>query len=63
MIAELLFYEWEKFHLFVVVICLSLIVLRTLTGHKSSAKSVDFHPFGDYVTSGSLDTNIKVMVA
>lgn len=41
---------------------ISFAVLRTLTGHKSSAKSVDFHPYGDYVTSGSLDTNIKVYV-
>ena len=35
-------------------------VVRTLTGHKSSIKSLDFHPYGEFVASGSLDTNLKV---
>ena len=35
-------------------------VVRTLTGHKSSIKCLDFHPYGDFVASGSLDTNLKV---
>ena len=35
-------------------------VIRTLTGHKSSIRSLDFHPYGDYAASGSLDFNIKV---
>ena len=35
-------------------------VMRTLTGHKSSVRSLDFHPYGDYAASGSLDCNIKV---
>ena len=34
--------------------------MRTLTGHKSSIRSLDFHPYGDFVASGSMDTNIKV---
>jgi len=37
-------------------------VLRTLTGHKASVRSMDFHPYGDYVATGSLDTNIKVRI-
>lgn len=35
-------------------------VVRTLAGHKSGIRSLDFHPYGDYVASGSLDCNIKV---
>ena len=37
-------------------------VVRTLTGHKSNIRSLDFHPYGDFVASGSLDTNIKVCI-
>ena len=40
------------------VVCFA--VIRTLTGHKSNIRSLDFHPYGDFVASGSLDTNIKV---
>ena len=35
-------------------------VTRTFTGHRSNCVSVDFHPFGDFFASGSLDTNLKV---
>ena len=35
-------------------------VIRTLTGHRSTCTSIDFHPFGDYFASGSLDTTLKV---
>ena len=35
-------------------------VIRTLTGHRSSCLSVDFHPFGEFFASGSLDTSVKV---
>ncbi|NXT22263.1 KTNB1 protein, partial [Syrrhaptes paradoxus] len=35
-------------------------VLRTLLGHKANICSLDFHPFGSFVASGSLDTNIKL---
>ena len=38
-----------------------ILVVRTLTGHKSNIKSLEFHPYGDFVASGSLDTNIKVL--
>ena len=34
--------------------------MRTLTGHKSNIRSLNFHPYGDFVASGSLDSNIKV---
>lgn len=35
-------------------------VVRTLTGHRSNCISVDFHPFGEFFASGSLDTNLKI---
>uniref|UniRef100_A0AAZ3R5C7 Katanin p80 WD40 repeat-containing subunit B1 n=1 Tax=Oncorhynchus tshawytscha TaxID=74940 RepID=A0AAZ3R5C7_ONCTS len=35
-------------------------VLRTLMGHKANICSLDFHPFGEYLASGSMDTNIKL---
>uniref|UniRef100_A0A8C9S4Q2 Katanin p80 WD40 repeat-containing subunit B1 n=1 Tax=Scleropages formosus TaxID=113540 RepID=A0A8C9S4Q2_SCLFO len=34
-------------------------ILRTLMGHKANICSLDFHPFGEHLASGSLDTNIK----
>ena len=33
--------------------------VRSLTGHRSEALSLAFHPFGDFLASGSLDTNMK----
>lgn len=36
-------------------------VIRTLTGHKAGIRCLDFHPYGDYIVSGSLDTNIRVI--
>lgn len=39
---------------------LLLLVLRTLVGHKANICSLDFHPYGEFVASGSQDTNIKV---
>jgi katanin p80 WD40 repeat-containing subunit B1 len=35
-------------------------ILRTLTGHKSGITCVDFHPYGDFLASGSSDSGIKV---
>ncbi|KAG6468083.1 hypothetical protein ZIOFF_072651 [Zingiber officinale] len=35
-------------------------VIRTLTGHRSNCIAVDFHPFGEFFASGSLDTNLKI---
>lgn len=39
---------------------LASLVLRTLMGHKANICSLDFHPYGEFVASGSQDTNIKV---
>ncbi|XVF44635.1 hypothetical protein PTKIN_Ptkin02bG0139700 [Pterospermum kingtungense] len=36
------------------------LLVRTLTGHRSNCISVDFHPFGEFFASGSLDTNLKI---
>ena len=35
-------------------------VARSLSGHTSNVKSLDFHPFGEFIASGSQDTNIRV---
>lgn len=35
-------------------------ILRTLTGHRASIRCVDFHPYGDFLASGSVDSGIKV---
>ncbi|KAF3340905.1 Katanin p80 WD40 repeat-containing subunit B1 [Carex littledalei] len=35
-------------------------VMRSLTGHRSNCMTIDFHPFGEFFASGSLDTNIKI---
>lgn len=32
-------------------------------GHKASITSLGFHPFGDFLASSSMDTNIKVGVS
>ncbi len=32
-------------------------------GHKASICSLDFHPMGEYLASGSVDSNIKVLNA
>jgi len=39
---------------------ISYAVVSTLTGHRSNCMSVDFHPFGEFFASGSLDTNLKI---
>lgn len=33
---------------------------RSLTGHRSNCLTIEFHPFGPMLASGSLDTNVKV---
>jgi WD40 repeat protein len=35
-------------------------VIRTLLGHRAPCISVEFHPYGDFFASGSLDTNLKI---
>ncbi|RZB45766.1 Katanin p80 WD40 repeat-containing subunit B1-like isoform D [Glycine soja] len=42
------------------LLAISFNVVRTLTGHRSNCTSVDFHPFGEFFASGSLDTNLKI---
>ncbi|MEQ2180105.1 hypothetical protein GOODEAATRI_032318, partial [Goodea atripinnis] len=34
-------------------------LLRTLMGHKANITSLGFHPFGNFLASSSMDTNIK----
>uniref|UniRef100_A0A672ZL57 Katanin p80 WD40 repeat-containing subunit B1 n=1 Tax=Sphaeramia orbicularis TaxID=375764 RepID=A0A672ZL57_9TELE len=36
-------------------------ILRTLMGHKANITSLGFHPFGDFIASSSMDTNIKCL--
>ena len=36
-------------------------VVRTFaTGHRSAVSCIEFHPFGGFFASGSLDTNVKI---
>lgn len=35
-------------------------VVRTLTGHRASCASVEFHPFGEFFASGSVDADLKL---
>jgi len=35
-------------------------VVRTLNGHRSYCTAVEFHPFGEFFASGSMDTNLKI---
>lgn len=35
-------------------------MVRTLTGHRSYCTAVEFHPFGEFFASGSMDTNLKI---
>jgi katanin p80 WD40 repeat-containing subunit B1 len=34
--------------------------VRTFNGHKSNCVSLEFHPFGEFFASGSLDTDLKI---
>jgi katanin p80 WD40 repeat-containing subunit B1 len=36
---------------------------RTLTGHTSSIRCIDYHTYGYFIGSGSLDTTVKVSAA
>ncbi|KAM7516241.1 hypothetical protein LguiA_005824 [Lonicera macranthoides] len=36
--------------------------VRTLTGHKSYCSAVEFHPFGHFFASGSMDTNLDLLL-
>lgn len=35
-------------------------MVRTLSGHRSYCTAVEFHPFGEFFASGSMDTNLKI---
>ncbi|XP_031248266.1 katanin p80 WD40 repeat-containing subunit B1 homolog isoform X3 [Pistacia vera] len=35
-------------------------MVRTLAGHRSNCSSVQFHPFGEFFASGSMDTNLRI---
>ena len=35
-------------------------VLASFSGHRTSCECVEFHPYGDFFASGSLDTNMKI---
>ncbi|KAL0310653.1 UNVERIFIED_CONTAM: Katanin p80 WD40 repeat-containing subunit B1 [Sesamum angustifolium] len=39
---------------------LGSVVVRTLFGHRSYCTAVEFHPFGEFFSSGSMDTNLKI---
>lgn len=32
----------------------------TFYGHMKSVRSIDFHPYGDYLVSGSHDTSVRL---
>jgi katanin p80 WD40 repeat-containing subunit B1 len=36
------------------------LVVRTLSSHKASISSLEFHPFGEFFASGSTDKSIRV---
>ncbi|CAN4079000.1 unnamed protein product [Withania somnifera] len=36
------------------------VVVRTLTGHRSYCTACEFHPFGEFFASGSMDTHLKI---
>ncbi|KAG4384280.1 hypothetical protein GLYMA_13G244300v4 [Glycine max] len=35
-------------------------MVRTVAGHRSNCTAVEFHPFGEFFASGSMDTNLKI---
>lgn len=45
---------------FSLLLWLGELAIRTLNGHRSNCISLDFHPFGEFFASGSLDTNLKI---
>ncbi|MBA0748555.1 hypothetical protein Gogos_005365 [Gossypium gossypioides] len=36
------------------------VVVRGLTAHRSNCTAMEFHPFGEFFASGSMDTNLKI---
>jgi katanin p80 WD40 repeat-containing subunit B1 len=39
---------------------ISFLVVRTLTEHRAECSAVEFHPFGELLGSGSIDSSVKV---
>lgn len=37
-----------------------IVVVRTIAGHRTNCTSVEFHPFGEFFASGSLDANLRI---
>lgn len=35
-------------------------MVRGFTGHRSNCSAVEFHPFGEFLASGSSDTNLRI---
>ncbi|RYR35964.1 hypothetical protein Ahy_A10g051040 isoform C [Arachis hypogaea] len=40
--------------------CSLSIVVRSVAGHRSNCTAVEFHPFGEFFASGSMDTNLRI---
>ncbi|TPP56571.1 Katanin p80 WD40 repeat-containing subunit B1 [Fasciola gigantica] len=53
-------YEYSGLSGFRCHVYLTLSVVRALSGHTSGINSLDFHPVGNFVTSGSVDSLVKV---
>lgn len=35
-------------------------IAGTLDGHRTACSAVEFHPYGEFFASGSVDTNLKI---
>ena len=35
-------------------------VIRQLAGHKAAVRSLDFHPYGDFIVSGAVDHKVRM---
>ena len=46
--------------LMTVVVCVRLLVVRNMSGHKGAIRSVELYPFGEFAASTSADHNVKV---
>jgi len=42
------------------LLCMWLLVIRNLSGHKGAIRSVELYPFGEFAASTSADHNVKV---
>ncbi|GER36479.1 katanin p80 WD40 repeat-containing subunit B1 homolog [Striga asiatica] len=51
---------YYRLHSFILHFTVRYDVVRTLTGHRSYCTALEFHPFGEFFASGSMDTNLKI---